>query len=48
MIHALVDWLVYGLIGLDPTTKLGSSVNFFICDSIKIRNSLRFRVYVYA
>ncbi len=36
MIQRLADWLVYGLFGLDAATKLGSSINFFFYDSIKI------------
>ncbi|MFH0797892.1 MAG: permease, partial [Candidatus Woesearchaeota archaeon] len=36
MLQALADWLVYGLMGMDPATKMGSSLNFFIYDSIKI------------
>ena len=36
MIQQFADWLVYSLIGLDGTTALGSAVNFFVYDSIKI------------
>lgn len=36
MIQRFADWLVYGLFGLDPATHLGSAVNFFFYDSIKI------------
>lgn len=36
MIQQLADWLVYGIFGLDATTPLGTAVNFFFYDSIKI------------
>ena len=36
MIQDFADWLIYSVIGLDSTTALGSAVNFFIYDSIKI------------
>ena len=36
MIQQFADWLVYSLIGLDGTTALGGTVNFFVYDSIKI------------
>lgn len=36
MIQTFADWLVYGLFGLDATTHLGSAVNFFFYDTIKI------------
>lgn len=36
MIQRFVDWLVYGIFGLDAATPLGMSVNFFFYDSIKI------------
>ncbi len=32
----LADWLAYGLIGLQPNTHLGESVNFFLYDVPKI------------
>jgi uncharacterized membrane protein YraQ (UPF0718 family) len=30
------DWLVFGAVGLDPDTRLGSGVHFFLYDSVKI------------
>ena len=36
MIQHFADWLVYSIIGLDSTTALGSAINFFVYDSIKI------------
>lgn len=36
MIQVFADWLVYGVFGLDAKSHLGSAVNFFFYDSIKI------------
>ena len=36
MIQQFADWLVYGIFGMDATTPLGTAVNFFFYDSIKI------------
>lgn len=36
MIQQFADWLVYGVFGLDASTRLGESINFFFYDSIKI------------
>ena len=36
MIQQLADWLTYGLLGLDATSGLGSALNFFIYDTVKI------------
>lgn len=36
MIQKFANWLVYDIAGLDSASKLGSSVNFFVYDSIKI------------
>ncbi len=36
MIQAFADWLVYSVFGLDAQSHLGSAVNFFFYDSIKI------------
>ena len=36
MIQKFADWLIYSLIGLDAGTKIGSALNFFVYDSIKI------------
>ena len=32
----LWDWLVYDVVGLDPASRLGSGVHFFVYDSVKI------------
>lgn len=36
MLQLIVDWLTYSFIKLDPTSKIGSAINFFIYDSVKI------------
>lgn len=36
MIQKFADWLTYSIFNLDATTKIGSSINFFIYDTIKI------------
>lgn len=36
MIQKFADWLIYGIFGLDATTRIGSSINFFFYDTIKI------------
>lgn len=36
MIQRFADWLVYGIFGLDAVTPLGTAVNFFFYDTIKI------------
>lgn len=36
MIQKLADLLVYSVIGLDPMSKIGSSINFFVYDTVKI------------
>ena len=36
MIQIFADWLVYSVFGLSPESRLGSAVNFFFYDSIKI------------
>ncbi|MFI3331574.1 MAG: permease [Rikenellaceae bacterium] len=36
MIQRFADWLVYGIFGLDATSHLGSALNFFFYDTIKI------------
>jgi hypothetical protein len=36
MIQQFADWLVYGVLGLDAASGLGSALDFFIYDSIKI------------
>lgn len=36
MIQKFADWFVYGIFGLDASTRLGESIDFFFYDSIKI------------
>lgn len=36
MIQKFADWLVFGLLGLTPDSSLGTAVNFFFYDTIKI------------
>lgn len=36
MIQRFADWLVYGIFGLSADTPLGTAVNFFFYDTIKI------------
>jgi uncharacterized membrane protein YraQ (UPF0718 family) len=36
MLQTFADWLVYKVMGLDAGSALGSSINFFIYDTIKI------------
>lgn len=36
MIQNFADWLVYDIFGLSSSTALGTAVNFFFYDSIKI------------
>lgn len=36
MIQQFADWLVYGIMGLDSASPLGTTVNFFFYDTIKI------------
>lgn len=35
-IQYLADWLIYSVFGIDATSNLGSALNFFIYDTIKI------------
>ncbi|HCP08852.1 MAG TPA: hypothetical protein DIT25_03590 [Candidatus Moranbacteria bacterium] len=36
MIQQFADWCVYSLFNFDPASRIGSSVNFFVYDTIKI------------
>jgi len=36
MLNALVDWMLYSALGLDPALKWAGSLHFFIYDSIKV------------
>lgn len=36
MLHKIADYLIYELAGLDPATKVGDALNFFVYDTLKI------------
>ncbi|MFH1640715.1 MAG: permease [Candidatus Omnitrophota bacterium] len=36
MLHQIVDWLTYSVLRLDPGSRSGEVLNFFIYDSVKI------------
>lgn len=36
MIQRFADWLIYSLLNFDAATKIGSSINFFVYDTLKI------------
>lgn len=36
MLQQFVDWLIYGVVGLSAESRIGSAINFFIYDTIKI------------
>ena len=36
MLQLIVDWVTYSILKLDPGSRMGSSINFFIYDSVKI------------
>lgn len=36
MIQQFANWLVYGIIGLDANTRIGTAINFFVYDTVKI------------
>ncbi|MDD4421143.1 MAG: permease, partial [Bacteroidales bacterium] len=36
MLQRFADWLAYGVLSLDAQSRLGSAVDFFIYDTIKI------------
>ncbi len=44
----LANWLTYDLMGLNPETKLGTSIHFFIEDTTKILFLLVVMIYVIA
>ncbi len=44
----LADWLTYDLMGLNPDTKMGDSIHFFIEDTTKILFLLVVMIYVIA
>lgn len=43
-----VDWFVYKALGLAPNSKLGSSLNFFLYDSVKILFMLALIIFIVA
>ncbi len=44
----LADWLAYAILGLDPESRLGSAVHFFVEDTTKIFALLAILIYVIA
>lgn len=44
----IVNYIVYQLIGLSPESHLGSAVNFFIYDTIKILFMLTVIIFIIA
>ena len=42
------DWLVYGLLGLDPKSTFGEALNFFVYDTIEILVLLTVVMFVVA
>lgn len=48
MWQRFVNYLVYDLIGLSPESQLGSTVNFFIYDTVKILLMLTLIIFVVA
>ncbi len=44
----LADWLIYSVAGLDPESKLGDSLHFFVEDTTKIFALLVVMIYVIA
>ncbi|MCX6694767.1 MAG: permease [Candidatus Altiarchaeota archaeon] len=44
MLQEAVDYIVYGLLGLDASSKLGQTLNFFVYDSVKILFLLFFMI----
>lgn len=46
MLQVTVDWILYNLIGLDSSSRLVQSINFFIYDSIKIIFLLFFMIFI--
>lgn len=48
MWQQFVNWLIYDLIGMSPQTRLGSAVNFFIYDTVKILFLLSLIIFIVA
>jgi len=36
MLQKIIDWLIYSVFGFSPGSRLGSGLNFFLYDSVKI------------
>lgn len=36
MLQLITDWLIYSVLKLDPGSKMGQTLNFFVYDSVKI------------
>lgn len=48
MWQRFVDYLVYSLMGLSPKSQLGSTINFFIYDTVKILFMLTIIIFIIA
>jgi uncharacterized protein len=35
-LQSFADWLIYGVFGVEPASKLGDALNFFVYDTLKI------------
>ncbi|MFB3919878.1 MAG: hypothetical protein ACE14U_07420 [Candidatus Velamenicoccus archaeovorus] len=46
MLLKLADVVVYGILGLDPATRLGGAAHFFVYDAAKILILLFFLIFV--
>ena len=46
MLQIFVNWLMYNIFGIEKTSKLGSALDFFIFDTIKILILLLVIIYV--
>ena len=46
MLQVTVDWILYHLIGMDSSSRLAQSLNFFIYDSVKIMFLLFVMIFV--
>ena len=44
MLQTIINWLVYSLLKFNPESRLGSGINFFLYDSIKILLLLFFMI----
>ena len=46
LVQSAADWIVYSLLGLGPESQVGSALNFFLYDTVKIFILLLVIVYV--